>query len=120
MGVLRQGAVSGNGKTVRQACAEAGSQRYSVEMDTPRFLDHVLGWHSAGQPLLRRLDLAIGHLWLAATVAADLFGDLSWLCLYFIAGILAHDGQLLEQRRQPFLYRLPHHIQPRLLIRAQT
>jgi len=29
----------------------------------------------------------------------------------FIVGILAHGGQLLEQRRQPFLYRFSHHIE---------
>ena len=38
-------------------------------------LGHILGRYAAGQQLLGRLDLAVGHLRLAATFAAELLGD---------------------------------------------
>lgn len=50
-------------------------------------LGHVLGRHPAGQQLLGRLDLAVGHLRLAAAFAAELLGD-------FQPGAGALDGQL--------------------------
>jgi hypothetical protein len=68
-------------------CVEAGNQGYNVGMDTPRSLATSLGGGAAGQQLPGRLDLAIGHLGLAAALAPELPGDVP-------SGAGAFDGEI--------------------------
>src|SRR5574337_799276 len=59
-------------------------QRWNGHAEVP---GHVLGRDAAGEQLLGRLDLAVGHLGLATALAAELAGD-------FQPGSGAFDGQL--------------------------